>query len=144
MRLRLEETYLYKLHLLTGQLDKLFDSSLRTGAGIGLSHFLVLLAVRQHGAVSSKDVADFLAVSPPAVSRQIEIAERKGWVSVRALNTDKRGHSIQLTQQGEAKLIKSLRVLEKRVFPVFSDSECHLDLMSHIDMLLTNVEERGR
>src|SRR5580704_1773073 len=91
MRLHLEETYLYKLHMLTTGLDRLFDAALREHAGIGLSHFLILLTVRQHKSMSCKDIAAFLRVSPAAISRQIEIASQLGWLSVQQSKLDGRG-----------------------------------------------------
>lgn len=59
MKLLLEETYLYKFRLLTNGLDKLFDTELRKHADIGLSHFLILVTVRQHKNMSAKDIAAF-------------------------------------------------------------------------------------
>lgn len=140
MQLHLEETYLYKFHLLTNGLDKLFDAELRKHADIGLSHFLILLTVRQHKAISAKDIAAFLDVSPAAISRQVEGARSSGWLEAKALGNDKRGQSIRLTREGEKMVRKGLHVLEVQVFTVFVGSNRQADLMTHIDTLLGNMK----
>ena len=140
MRLHLEETYLYKFHLLTNGLDKLFDEALRSHANIGLSHFLILLAVRQHKKMSSKDIATFLRVSPAAVSRQVDGACEAGWLALEASKTDARGQNIRLTKEGEKRVRRGLRALEAHVFTVFLGGNRQMDLMSHIDNLLDNME----
>jgi len=140
MRLHLEETYLYKFHLLTNGLDKLFDDALRAYASVGLSHFLILLAVRQHKTMSCKDIAEFLRISPAAVSRQVDGARDAGWLAVKASKLDGRGQSIELTREGERLVRRGLRALEAHVFTVFLGGNRQTDLMSHIDNLLDNMK----
>jgi DNA-binding MarR family transcriptional regulator len=139
VKLLLEETYLYKFRLLTNGLDKLFDTELRKHADIGLSHFLILVTVRQHKNMSAKDIAAFLAISPAAVSRQIESARISGWLDVTDLKTDKRGQSIRLTREGEKQVRKGLKALEVHVFSIFIGGKRQTDLMSHIDILMHNM-----
>jgi DNA-binding MarR family transcriptional regulator len=139
VKLLLEETYLYKFHLLTKGLDKFFDTELRKHANIGLSHFLILLTVRQHKAMSAKDIAAFLDVSPAAISRQVEGACQSEWLCAKASMIEGRGQSIQLTRKGEKQVRKGLRALEAHVFTVFLGGNRQMDLMSHIDVLLSNM-----
>lgn len=140
MQLHLEETYLYKFHLLTKGLDKLFDAELRKHAGIGLSHFLILLTIRQHKAMSAKDIAAFLDVSPAAISRQVEGGRSSGWLEIKVPGNDKRGQNIRLTKDGEKMVRKGLHALEVHVFTVFVGSNRQADLMMHIDTLLSNMK----
>lgn len=140
MRLHLEDTYLYKFHLLTAGLDKLFDETLRKYADIGLSHFLILLAVRQHKSIRCRDIAAFLCVSPAAVSRQIDIACRSGWLDVHASKADGRSQVVMLTRDGDKRVRQGLRALDAHVFTVFLGGKRQMDLMSHIDTLLMNMK----
>lgn len=140
MRLHLEETYLYKFHLLSKGIDKLFDAELRKHADIGLSHFIILLAVRQHKTMRAKDIASYLDLSPAAISRQVEAARKLGLLEVKGLDTDKREQSIRLTREGDKRVRSGLRALESHVYSVFLGSNHQMDLMSHVDSLLVNMK----
>lgn len=140
MTFRLEQTYLYKIHLLANRLDKLFDDTLREHVTIGLSHFLILLTVRRHGATTSKEIAGFLRVSPAAVSRQVDSAHAAGWLSIRASDADRRVRRLHLTANGKTQVRNGLRVLESEVFPLFESADRQAGLMSHIDVLLMNMK----
>lgn len=135
----LEDTYLYKFHLLTNGINKLFDTELREHAEIGMSHFMILLTVRRHKIISGKDIAAFLDVSPAAISRQLESACRSGWLNIQSSGIDGRGKEISLTKAGEKQVKKGLRVLDLRVLPIFMGRDRKMALGSHIDILLRNM-----
>jgi DNA-binding MarR family transcriptional regulator len=141
MRLDLDfhETYLYKLHLLTNALDKVFDQALQHYAAITLSQFLVLAAISQHEHINQRRVAHYLEISPVAVKRQVDIAKDRQWLenSYQPI----RGEGLRLTPEGAAVVKQSLQVLEQYVFSIFEGQERGADLMQHIDLLLSNVKE---
>lgn len=134
------KTYLYKLHKLTNILDKAFDQTLHNHTGIGLSQFSLLVAMDQYESVNQRQLADFLEVSTPAVSRQVDIARRMGWIEVTPSLIDRHGNSLALTQQGRALIKQGTSTLEQHVFKIFTDHNKHTNLMEHIDLLLDHTK----
>lgn len=139
MTLDYSQTYLYKLHKLTNSLDKTFDQYLRRHANIGLSQFTLLLTINQHQSANQRTVANFLDISAGAVSRQVTIAVTGKLVTVSS-TFDRRQQKLELTSAGKAAIDKGLAVLEQHVFGIFDQSDSNAHLMSHIDMLLDNIQ----
>lgn len=133
------QTYLYKLHKLTNSLDKTFDQHLRRHAGIGLSQFTLLLSVKQHQPATQRTIADFLDRSAGAISRQVDLASKNGWITVASAGGDRRAQIISMTSTGETMIGKGLGTLEKHVFQIFNHSGAHTHLSEHLDLLLGSI-----
>lgn len=129
------KTYLYKLHALTNALDKAFDQTLRNHTPVGLSQFSLLAAISQEGSVNQRQLAHFLEVSTPAVSRQVDIARRMGWLKVAASPTDRHGHLLTLTPEGQQLVDQGMEALETHLFKIFSAHNRPTNLMQHINYL---------
>lgn len=134
------QTYLYKMHRLTNSLDKLFDANLRQHAAIGLSQFTLLLAVSQHKAASQRTLATFLGVSPGAISRQVEIAQKHGLITIQSSTQDRRGQLVSITTLGQQKITDGIATLEQHVFAIFNDENMQTNLMGHIEKLQQNID----
>lgn len=134
------QTYLYKMHRLTSSLDQAFDTALRRSADIGLSQFSLLLTVQQFHPVTQTAVANFLDISKPAVSRQVDLAIKNGWVKVVERDNDHRTQELRLTHEGKQKVQDGITVLENDVFDVFKDDNQQTDLMNHITTLQQNID----
>jgi DNA-binding MarR family transcriptional regulator len=141
MKLDFSQTYLYKLHRLTNTLDKVFDQTLLTYAGISLSQFTLLLAVTQGTFENQRKVAAYLELSPGAVSRQVEIAHQKGWIDTSDSADDRRNQILNITPAGRLMILKAKRVLEKRLLYIFDDHDIKLSLMEHINLLFKRIKE---
>jgi DNA-binding MarR family transcriptional regulator len=137
------QTYLYKLHKLTNLLDKIFDQNLRRHADIGLSQFTLLLSIAQHQPTTQRTIADFLDLSAGAISRQVEIAQQNGQITVEG-GVDRRAQSLNITKSGQSKINSGIAVLEKHVFSIFSDENVQTNLMQHIDLLQSNVNDLNK
>lgn len=129
------QTYLYKLHQLTNSLDKAFDAVLRQHADVTLSQLTLLLSVDQYEPVSQRRIAQFLDLSPAAVSRQVEVVTGKGWISIAAKDGDRRKKLLSVTPEGTAVIHKSVRALKAHAFKIFADHDCNTSLANHIDRL---------
>ncbi len=138
MEFDFSNTYLYKMHALTTSLDALFDKELRRHAGIGLSQFTLLLAVQHGQPVTQRATAGFLMISPGAVSRQVDIASRNGWLRTTS-GTDRRSQHLVLSPAGEDMIRAGIAALERQAFAVFDDENHQGNLMEHIDLLQRNV-----
>lgn len=137
--IKFSNTYLFKLHKLTNQLDKVFDQALRKSAGIGLSQFTLLMSVAEHQPVSQSKVAEVLELSPGAISRQVEIAAGKQWLKVQNNQQDRRGQILSLSPAGQAMVKNGLKVLERDVLGIFDEHNRQTGLMQHIDHLLNQL-----
>lgn len=135
------QTYLYKLHRLTTSLDGLFDQKLRQYSNIGLSQFTLLVSVRQHQPIDQRTIARFLDLSPGAISRQVEIARKNKWLSVKSDPKDRRGHILKLTKAGEQKIASGLDTLWAHAFSIFDDENKQTNLMDHIDRLQGHINK---
>ncbi len=134
------QTYLYKLHRLTTSIDTLFDQTLRRHAEIGLSQFTLLLSVAQHQPVDQRTIAQFLGISPGAISRQVEVARQAHWITVQNNPQDRRGQVLQMTPKGMAKINNGVAILQEHVFQIFDDDNRQTNLMEHIDLLQGHVD----
>ena len=134
------KTYLYRLHKLTNALDRAFDQTLRNHTEIGLSQFSLLYAISQFQSVNQRKLADFLEVSTPAVSRQVDIAKHMGWLEVTPSLTNRHGNSLLLTRQGKVLVKIGVETLEQHLFKVFTDHNKQTNLMEHIDLLLKHTK----
>jgi DNA-binding MarR family transcriptional regulator len=133
------QTYLYKLHKLNNSMDRVFDQNLRTRAGLGLSQFTLLLSIDQFQPVGQRQVADFLDLSAGAISRQVDLAQKSGWITVKDHQKDRRGQLLELTHSGKTTIDKGMKVLEEHVFPIFDDSGNSTHLIAHLNLLLGNI-----
>lgn len=132
------QTYLYKLHKLTNSLDKTFDQILRKHSGISLSQFTLLLSVDQHQPASQRTIASFLDISAAAVSRQVDIAVTNKFITITG-TFDRRQQKLALTGAGEKAIAAGMATLEHHIFHIFDQSDDRTNLMSHVDILLTNI-----
>jgi DNA-binding MarR family transcriptional regulator len=144
MTFNFSQTYLYKMHKLTSSLDTTFDRHLRQYADIGLSQFTLLLSVQQHQPIAQRSVATFLGISPGAVSRQVEIAQKQGWITIANDIGDRRRQHLSLTNAGADKIQSGIAVLEKHVFHIFDNENVQSSLMGHIDMLQKSIDQNAK
>lgn len=144
MKVDYSQTYLYKLHRLTNSLDKLFDQTLRNHADISFSQFTLMLSIDKHQPTTQRTIADFLDLSPGAISRQVDVARQNGLISVSGVASNRRAQSISLTQNGEAAITRGLNALEQHVFHLFDRSDDSMHLMGHIDMLSNRITTSSR
>ncbi len=83
----------------------------------------------------------FLELSPGAVSRQVELARRKGWLKLSSDARDRRHQLLEITPAGTAIVAGGLAALEQHVFPIFHDHDRQASLMEHMNALLGHTKE---
>lgn len=140
MRIDYSQTYVYKLHTLTSTLDKAFDIVLIKYADISFSQFSLLLGVGQFESASQQSIANFLHVTSSAVSRQVELAKRNGYLDVSVERGNRRKNCISLTPKGHTVIQKGHEALENHLFKIFADGDKSLGLVQHIDLLFYNAK----
>lgn len=148
MKINYSQTYVYKLHTLTSTLDKAFDLVLNEYSDISFSQFSLLLSVNEFGSANQRVIAKFLHVTPAAVSRQVEVAQKRGYLKVKPVDGNRRENSIVLTTLGDEVIQKGHEALKVHLFRVFDDGDKSLGLIQHIDLLFRNtkgvIDEQAR
>lgn len=112
---------IYELHKTVWILDKLADRTLQQQLQLTYPQFLMLLAIAQHETVSQRVVADFLELTPGAVSRHIEIL-RERELLVREENLEnRREHRLHLTESGKLLFKKAKAILDQKYTELLPD-----------------------
>jgi len=101
-------------------LDKFADISLQNELHIGLSQFLIMLAILKRPLLSQQDIAHFLRVTPAAVSRQIELLRDKQLIVLGENKQNRREHVLSLTKSGQDIMLNARKLLGKRMTQAFS------------------------
>lgn len=103
------------------------ERRLRSEVGIGQTLYLVLSAVDVNdGVFNQKAVADVLGTTPATVSRQLDAAERAGYLTVRTSPSTRRENVISLTPSGREVVARGDEVAiaeARRVAGVVGDRE---------------------
>lgn len=92
-------------------MTQLFDEALRP-AGLHPTQFSLLVAVRLLGEVSMSDLADEIVADPTTLSRNLQILERRGLITVVA-GSDRRTRLVRLAEDGHAVLARALPAWEE-------------------------------
>lgn len=98
------ERFLRAAHKAVYVFDRKADRLLADAMGGTFSQFLVLMAIAQCSGPSQQKIAEFLDLTPAAVSRQIDTMVKAG-IIVRAQDPQsRRSHVVSLTPAGETRL----------------------------------------
>jgi DNA-binding MarR family transcriptional regulator len=104
----------YELHKLTARLDRAADQLLQREGGVTYSRFLALFAVQQ-GARSQRELAAWLGITEPSVSRMAGVLAADGLLEVSSSPGNGNRRSLRLTPAGEALVKTSSQALEGRL-----------------------------
>lgn len=103
----------YEIHKLTSRLDRAADQLLQRETGITYARFLMLFGVHQ-GAQSQRELATWLGVTEPSVSRMVGVLAADGLLTVSAVPGTGNRRLLALTKPGTALVKRSGRLLEDR------------------------------
>jgi DNA-binding MarR family transcriptional regulator len=101
--------YLHRAALLS---ERAGDRRFQHRIGIGRTLFLVLRSIADAGEVppSQQDIADLLSLTKGAVSRHVETARQRGWLTVATSAASRREHTVTLTPAGQSLVTEGLAV----------------------------------
>ena len=103
----------YELHKLTSRLDRAADQVLRREAGITYARFIALFAVQQ-GAQTQRELAAWLGVTEPSVSRMARVLTADGFLEVSSPAGAGNRRSLRLSSEGTRLVKRCSRALEGR------------------------------
>lgn len=94
-----------RIRLLSRRVTRLYDDALRAhGLRVGQLNLLVAIS---RGIQQAATLADFLAMDPSTLSRDLEVLKRAGWLSARP-GRDRRSRALELTSAGREILLEVL------------------------------------
>lgn len=112
----------YKIHQFMLALERSLQRELTQNCPqVTFSQFMFLLVIQKHPESSQKIIADARQLTPAAISRQIEILIKKGWVVREKTSYSKREYILSLTPQGKKLLEQAKKVLDKQRNRIFED-----------------------
>ncbi len=103
----------YELHKLTARLDRAADQVLQAAAGTTYSRFLALFAISE-GARTQRELAAWLGVTEPSVSRMVSVLAADGLIEVGATPGMGNRRRLALTATGSQVVGRCGPLLEQR------------------------------
>jgi MarR family transcriptional regulator for hemolysin len=98
------ERFLRAVHKSVCVIDRTADRILTEASGGTFSQFLVLMAIAHSSGASQQKIAEFLDLTPAAVSRQIDAHVEAGYVVREQDPQSRRSHIVNLTASGHERL----------------------------------------
>jgi DNA-binding MarR family transcriptional regulator len=102
------------LHALTARLGRAADGILQAEQNVSYRRFLTLYAVREMGGTTQRDLARWMGVTEPSVSRMTGVLVEAGFLEARADRAGGNRRHLQLTAAGEALIARCGALLEDR------------------------------
>lgn len=138
---RLDQTYIYKLDRLKLLIQKEIDAILGDQfSELTMSQFFLLFAVKDLVKPNQNEIAKYLNISPPAISRQITVAEKRNLIEVSKMG-DLNQSKISLTNEGVSVFNEAYKIINKHLEYIFKYSEDLAGLSDHLDRLVINFKE---
>ncbi|MFZ2556097.1 MAG: MarR family transcriptional regulator [Minisyncoccia bacterium] len=98
------ERFMRNLHKTVFMLDRFADRLLAEKMGGTFSQFMVLMGIAQCPGLSQQRIAEFLNLTPAAVSRQIDTLSEEGLIKREQDPDSRRSHVVNLTPAGTSRL----------------------------------------
>lgn len=112
---------LHQLHKIVFTVDKAADEILTKNINLTFSQFLILIAVTFKPKCSQKDIAKFLNVTEAAISRQILLLEKQGYITIYINKENRRENIITITKLGTKKRTQAEKLLGRESLDYFKD-----------------------
>ncbi len=132
-----------RLHKLGFMLDKAADASLQSQLQFGLSQFRILAMLEQDSNCSQIHIADLLDQTEAAVSRQINLMVKEGYVTRITKPSNRRERILSLSEDGKQKLEEGWRALSELqdiLFEGVNDSEREA-LSAHAEKMIWRLHK---
>ena len=102
------------MHALTARLGRAADGILQSEQNVSYRRFLTLYAVREMGGTTQRDLARWIGVTEPSVSRMTGVLVEAGFLEARADRAGGNRRHLQLTTAGEELIARCGALLEDR------------------------------
>lgn len=105
------ERFLRAVHKSVCVIDRTADRILTETSGGTFSQFLVLMAITHSSGLSQQKIAEFLDLTPAAVSRQIDALVEAGFVVREQDPQSRRSHVVSLSPVGNERMHAMKKIL---------------------------------
>lgn len=136
-----DQSLSFSLHQLTARMDVAADRILRSELGISYARFLAVFGVGVLGSATQRELAEWLGLSEPSVSRTAPGLKADGYVE--ALSTPGEGNRklLRLTPSGRSLVQQGKRLLERRFSSIVQASNVDYDAFhDQVRALLANLD----
>jgi DNA-binding MarR family transcriptional regulator len=121
-------------------MDVAADRILREAFGISYARFLALFAVELLGPTTQRELATWLALSEPSISRTVPTLQADGYLEAITTPGDGNRRSVRLTPAGQDLVKGGKRLLEKRFATVVRESNVDYDSFhAQVEALLNHL-----
>ena len=115
------------LHALTARLSRAADSILQAEHEVSYRRFLTLYAVREMGGTTQRDLARWMGVTEPSVSRMTGVLVEAGFLKASADRAGGNRRHLELTSAGEKLVARCGSLLEDRFAALVESAEVSYD-----------------
>ncbi len=126
------ERFLRAIHKSVYVIDRNADRLLTEKEGGTFSQFLILMAIAQCSGLSQQKIADFLDLTPAAISRQIDSLVKADLIVRKQDPQSRRSHVVSLTPAGKSRFLSMKSTLLDSFKETASASADELDAASEI------------
>ena len=102
-----------KIHKFMFLADKLLDRELQINFEVSFSQFRVLAVICKNPGISQKHIALIQETTQAAVSRHIDILNKRKYVALTTNSNNRKEHNLHLTKNGKDLFSKALTFVEK-------------------------------
>lgn len=121
-------SHMYNVYKFQTFMDRLMDEELRKNLHITRSQYFVLLGITQESLCTQRTVAGILGISDVAVSKQLTLLERAGYITRETILWDKRSTQIIITKKGITTLTSASKKLQQLFESIFGKKQKELVL----------------
>lgn len=125
-----------------GRTYRALMSAFERNTGHPMPRWRILLKLYQHGECSQKALAQGLPMDPAALTRQIKIIEREGWIERHSDVRDNRLTNVALTDAGRDLVAATLPKRAAFIEAAFGDFS--REQMSALSLMLLSLEKGFR
>jgi DNA-binding MarR family transcriptional regulator len=136
----ISNSYLYRLDRLASTFHTILDQRLRLQGGVSLAHCVLLTYVGQNKSATQQQIAGFLDITPGAVSRQVEVLRKNGWLTTQEDNADHRKQLLTLTPAGKKIVDHAYGNLKELSDELLEGTDRKIDLDTHITLLQDKID----
>ncbi len=127
-------SHLYSMYKLQTLMDRYMDETLKKSCGITRSQYFVLLGITQETVSTQRTIAGLLGVSEVAISKQLTLLEKAGYITKAPMLWDKRSIVISITKKGVSILSIGTKKLETLFEKIFGTNQKNKVLMLDAEM----------
>ncbi|MFA6095010.1 MAG: MarR family transcriptional regulator [Candidatus Paceibacterota bacterium] len=116
----IEKSFFAKTHAFVMVFEKVMSKVFEKETHISLSQFFVLAVIHHIPQTSQKQISEIRNLTEAAISRQVELLEKGGFITRIKKVGNKREHVLALTEKGEQEYTHDMNLVDKHVGDTFS------------------------